>query len=495
MGAPRTMAIALGLLALSACTALPGGARIENYAADEARPAFGGLLLGVDEPAPSRKIRYIFHIHGMGLTARDPFHDGLFNRLVDAGYTLQPGSSDAWLPSPLPQAVTVQGEGLNCGAPWRDSVPAPKPPSRPAEDAEVAKPCEYASFGSYRVDRLVRAGTGDEIRLYSYFWHRDLWRMQEPYLRLDMSPAGRQGRGGVTNLLKYNTVDGGLSDASAYTGPMGDLVRAGVGSTLCIMMRDAAGPGATYAQSASNGLSTCLDGAGPEQSRKFDETEFGFVTHSLGSRMLFDTLFPDDPTVEAKIDAEVRAFTVRSVLLKRTRSVYMAANQLPLLATGRVTTISAAPLPLDTTRGPGPMGVPPAAPPGPAPAPAPAAEGCPTDEPFFTRLCQAGARPTGALGVAPSSASFSNVEIISFHDPDDLLGFKASGGYRRVTDRLTFVDIVHRNTPQILWAFAVPTEAHDQELNRKSSLDLILCGGVASPKGQLKARDCLGKAR
>jgi len=78
------------------------------------------------------------------------------------------------------------------------------------------------------------------VRLYSYFWHRDLWRIQEPNLREDMQR--HDGKPAYINsALKRGLLDGGMSDASAYVGPAGGLVRAGVSSVLCRMARDAAG--------------------------------------------------------------------------------------------------------------------------------------------------------------------------------------------------------------------------------------------------------------
>jgi hypothetical protein len=61
-------------------------------------------------------------------------------------------------------------------------------------------------------------------------------------LRADMQRhAGKPAF--LNSYLKHDTLDGGLSDAAAYIGPAGQLVKAGISSVLCTMARDAAAGG------------------------------------------------------------------------------------------------------------------------------------------------------------------------------------------------------------------------------------------------------------
>ena len=99
-------------------------------------------------------------------------------------------------------------------------------------------------------------------------------------------------------------------------------------------------------------------------------------------------------------------------------------------------------------------------------------------------------------GAAPpySSGPALHLTVIAFQDPDDLLGFKASDAVLGAhDDSVTFVDVLHRNTPQWAFLFAMPELAHDHELEEPHSLQMILCGADAGPDGWLKPRNCRRK--
>jgi hypothetical protein len=87
-----------------------------------------------------------------------------------------------------------------------------------------------------------------------------------------------------------------------------------------------------------------------------DKVQFAFVTHSLGSRMLYDVLAPrqEDGTVSPAAPG-----TARAALQQKTDVVYMAANQLPLLALGQ---LQVGPIPRPAPAPPGAPAAPGAAP-------------------------------------------------------------------------------------------------------------------------------------
>jgi hypothetical protein len=53
-----------------------------------------------------------------------------------------------------------------------------------------------------------------------------------------------------------------------------------------------------------------------------------------------------------------------------------------------------------------------------------------------------------------------------------------------------FIDIVHRNTGQFAWSIVLPQEAHDQELHRRETQDMILCGATVTASGRVKPYPC-----
>jgi hypothetical protein len=444
---------AIGVAALAACTTLPGGAKVEGYSGAE-RPLFRGVAypLPQDQGLPT-PVRYIFHIHGMGLTDRDGFHADLYSLLAEKYPVREP--NPRWYPARLPTPVTVKGEGLDCG-PWTDHL------DRDGKlGGRIEKPCYFDSFGSFRVDVFHDRARREEVRLYTYFWHRDLWRIQEPHLRKDMER--NHGPALINTYLKREVMDGGLSDAAAYAGPAGALVRAGIGSVLCTMARDAAGLG------FDPGTARSLRDCGGDLSTGPD-VEFSYVTHSLGSRMLFDVLAPPD---DEPVRAEAPRATARGFLLERGRTVFMAANQVPLLAVARIE-LSGDPAadPLKSARVAGP---------------APSSNS-------LRRMLEAKRVLSGVPtpGLAPAADA---LQVVAFQDPDDILGFRVSDAYKGDVE---FVDVTHRNIGQVLWLFTWPPGAHDREVSKSvlqklmgtKTRQMVLCGAHVDTRGRVRPYEC-----
>jgi hypothetical protein len=423
---------------------LPGGAVVDKDYPEG--PLFRGLIASAPQgPAsqgPSPKVRYVFRIHGMGLTDRDDFHKPLYNLLADR----YPGpEGHTWRPAMLPETWTVVPEGVDCSRPWQDHL-------HPG-GGKVERPCEFPSFGVYRLDVFKKGG--EEIRLYTYFWHRDLWRIQEPLLRRDMQRRHKRPAF-LNSWLKHDIMDGGLSDAAAYAGPSGELVRAGIASVLCTMAIDASEgrPEPTK--------STDLEACGQKTPLEPKEgVEFSFVTHSLGSRMLFDVLAPRDET--SGLVRAPEAGTARALVLNRTRAVYMAANQLPLLALGSV--------PVSRPTGDKSAFLPPT-------------DGCRSPISLIEAACRQ-EQERAQKGLLPTNDE-PRLQVIGFYDPDDLLGFTASDTGRKEE----FIDVRHRNAAQYLWVFTNPKSAHDQELQRRDTQLMILCGATVDARGRVKPATC-----
>lgn len=456
---PWSLALLL-LLGLAACTTSSGRARIETVVnmpvtdfdesipecaiatgapvdpapldADPTTPAFAGLLRAVGEPKTDVPVRrFIFHTHGMGMTqhCRD-FMDPLTALLKARGYRAD-GLPSGWLDAPTDGSHYIRGEALRC-------------------KSGSGKPCRYDSFGQYRIDRL-KGPAGDEVVVYSYFWHRDLWRAQLPFVNHDLA----QDPGLLAKPAK-ELVDGGLGDAASYLGELGVPLREGMSSAICAMLVHAAtGKPAPdeRRKTLATGLDHCLTEQEAQDGVRFrDELHFGFLSHSLGSRMLFDVLSGWGRAPGAATPAT----STRTALAYRTDTFFMAANQLPLLGPGRVTRTRSSP-----------------------------------PEAVTTDVC---ANLPGFLGLRcrtlrVEGGRTKTLDVVGFVDPGDLLGFRVSGGIADETfPGIRFVNVRHRNAPQVLLLGTWPTSAHDKELQEPSAAALILCGGLG--KSPLKARPC-----
>ena len=429
---------------LGGCTHLTGGAHIELSIPGPVDTFSGLLPSNVTTP----ELHYIFVIHGMGATRRN-YAQPLLDAIEARGYgRIAEGSFvDVGLPNP----IRVSGEAFECGA----NADSP--------------PCTFTTFGQYRVDRFVhKQHPAVKVIVFTYFWNEAMAALQNPFLHTDRET----GTGAKINtLLKHDLIDDGFGDATAYLGSAGELARLGITGALCAMLKDASDPG----QTPTHGVSDCqLEKLSAEQMGPSSNIDYAFLSFSLGSRMLYEVLsgMRNDRTAG---DTAPKLALAR--FATRTRNFFMAANQMPLLGVGRV-----------TVRDPAAKSMPPTF------STDTFLPNCPGG--FFSLAgCLRGGDgakrvPFGLFSDAQETALTEGLQVIAFHDPADLLGFRASGGIQN-PGTTTFVEVSHRNTPVILGLLAWPGAAHATELAHTDSLLLILCGGQENPQRALKAKSCL----
>lgn len=435
---PRlTGAVLLSGLAvlISSCTALPGGAKVDPRVAPEGTVAFQGLLSANGAVPSTSPVRYIFMVHGMGDT-RDTYSEALFKRLKDQGYTRSEGQD--WTRTTLPNPVTVQAEAYLC-----EGVAGP--------------PCRFTTFGRYRTDTFAK--DGQKVVVYTYYWHEDLNTIQAPFMAQDLE----EKRSVFMRGLKRDIIVMGFGDAAAYLGPGSELVRNGIAVGLCAMLRQAAGRPVTP---EAGGVACNLNDLTALDAAAFGQAEYGFVTMSLGSRMLFDTL---------EINA-AQSETVLPVLSRRTRYFYMLANQLPLLGLGQIRVTEQTDGQLADTG----IQIPIAGP-----------SVCADEVGILARIgCErADATHDLADSLAPPPVTDA-LDIVAFHDPEDLLGFGAGKGMAQSRPGLRFVEVWNRNAPVYLGLAADPRKTHAEELEHDTSARLILCGARAGRDGKLEPLVC-----
>jgi hypothetical protein len=146
-----------------------------------------------------------------------------------------------------------------------------------------------------------------------------------PYTTTDVykKPLPREA---LNRSIKEETLDIDLADAVLYAGEYGRIMRRGLAETLCRALGGIVPPEKKH----------CRWPEVPPQSERND-TAYFFVTHSLGSRLVYDTLSDLTETDITKNQgtfdyAEMKAAEpFAGYLMAATRSVYMMANQLPML--------------------------------------------------------------------------------------------------------------------------------------------------------------------
>jgi hypothetical protein len=475
------------VIGLGACTSGRDVARLENPKAfaSPGAIAFRGVLESPGGSQPPGSTRYVFHTHGMGLTNADQALIAPLKAAFGlAGYVLV--ETTGWRDSPTAVPHAFIGEALPC------------PPGT------IRKPCLFNEFGEIRVDRYFRSRDNARVVVFNYFWHGDLWSLQEPFVRQDLeglkSGFGGWNAGVWSGGLKKKIVNEGLSDVAAYLGPAGQPLRQGMSTAVCALLREAASGQrfqlSDLTPSLSRGPSECLDQGQAERLLEGD-SRIAFISHSLGSRMLFDVLADQPDRTGGRAPPGLGLVATRQV----TDTFIMAANQVSLLGIGRIKAVTP---PANPNLTPNPT----------LESRLPPPDACPDSLPDFLAVdCRPSPTPSNApnKGLAGLSAKAAaayeeprNLDIVGFFDPGDVLGYSLEGGRAEGTAPATirFLSVLHRNTHQLAWKGSLPHLAHDRELALKPggrafvnprAVALILCGGVSDSRGGLSPGGCLAR--
>ncbi|MEO6688304.1 MAG: hypothetical protein ABIN56_04255 [Dokdonella sp.] len=282
------------------------------------------------------------------------------------------------------------------------------------------------------------------------------------------SQSSPQPRVTLNKTLKEKVLDRSLVDAALYAGTYGLKIERGFGEALCRATWPA---GSINARGAGRG-NRCIwpkIGEVPDQG-------YVFVTHSLGSRLTYDTLLAlATPTKRDGVkvfedDADRGCFV--NHLMARTPIIYMMANQLPFLG------LANAP----ANASPGDSQVPFIALPRVVhPADLADASSKPSADasPALGQEIKAFAslRSDGECGHAKGALS-----VVAFSDPNDLLSFGipswyvADGGERSVAVKVTNVYV--NNSPRILGLYESVPAAHADYFSNPDVWKVMKCGAV-----------------
>ncbi|WP_285413655.1 hypothetical protein [Variovorax sp. efr-133-TYG-130] len=183
--------------------------------------------------------------------------------------------------------------------------------------------------------RVVELRNGSTITIYRFLWDDAMWNGAEwfhmgyddPLPSKNGEKIGHVGyddpdslRASLNSQLKNSVVTYGLTDAALYMSPVGGMMREGVQAAVCAALT---GEFDTELQKGQSATASSLCAATPTS-----QSPLFVVSHSLGSRIVFDTLISDLPTVLAD---RIEQGTSGSGI-----ELHMFANQIPLVGVGRM---------------------------------------------------------------------------------------------------------------------------------------------------------------
>jgi hypothetical protein len=273
------------------------------------------------------------------------------------GYALK--GPDAWTRGAAFTQLRIRG---NRGA--EQTFTTPMSVDRGSGQAQVAG--DGTPLGDL-VTREVQLGElgQDKIPVYGVeiTWSELTWRLKTKNLNYDFTQAGAQAyarelsqagmdcfkpfpedaaqtreaaappaRATINRKIKEDLLDRALSDAMLYSGAFKEVLQRAVAKGLC----DAILMTSTPARPTASNASECWVSAQTALADSEQNTLYLFVTHSLGSRMLYDVLrnlgginqYYDNPFTNASDSSAAKGV---KQLVCQTGAIYMMANQLPLL--------------------------------------------------------------------------------------------------------------------------------------------------------------------
>ncbi|NYH18372.1 hypothetical protein [Paraburkholderia bryophila] len=323
----------------------------------------------------------------------------------------------------------------------------------------------------------------------------------EAVSRLPDPAAQPPSRLPLNRLLKENVLDRSLADAGLYMGQYRSVLQLGLADALCHTL--------TGQESASDPAAAAGRPCRWQVSDEDLKTRYLFVTHSLGSRLLYDTLLGlmgyRTPGVDQDLFAtqspNSQEFTAN--VMKNTPVVYMMANQLAFLGLGNlpIDALSSEPegqraqvVPptveslrtLGLSRMKGSVEI--------ASATQPSVDACGTNDP-----CRLGLLKNVAVAVwdntplATTPAASPTLDMIAFSDTNDLLSWSVPKWYQQhaagpdggQTTPVKFVNVYVKNATHWLGLAESPLPAHDDYFINSQVLQTIRCGA-----DRATVRDC-----
>lgn len=181
------------------------------------------------------------------------------------------------------------------------------------------------------LDRVsIKLEQGKTITVYRFLWDDAMWdRFEWRQIGYDDRLPSNTAFTGYDNLDKlratYNAkfknaiVTYGFADASLYMGPVGSALREGVQGAICVAISNSFDSAKAKIQVRANELCSA---------QPTSKSPLLLMSHSLGSRLAFDTLTTDlSETLSKQIEAGTSNNTIE---------LHMLANQLPLIGLGRM---------------------------------------------------------------------------------------------------------------------------------------------------------------
>lgn len=173
--------------------------------------------------------------------------------------------------------------------------------------------CASASEGTLPKDGVLKSvtlhvpDTKKTVTITEVTWSPITTALKQKLLAYDKVCDVSKSRAWANKFLRENLVDDSFSDALAYVGEPGERIRDVVWKGICYSM-----------------TGKLTDGEACDLGQ--DNHRFAFITHSLGSRIVFDALHVgEDRLLQTKKYAAIAEVSSNTVAL------YMLANQLPLL--------------------------------------------------------------------------------------------------------------------------------------------------------------------
>jgi hypothetical protein len=181
----------------------------------------------------------------------------------------------------------------------------------------------------------ISVADGKTMTVYRFLWDDAMWNAFEwEHLGYDDPIEIRGGkkidstgyddidalRAKYNSQLKNGIVTYGLADAAMYIGPIGKIMREGVQAAICATLSDS-----LSGQLVNMDKATTTELCATRPTRK---SSFAVITHSLGSRIVFDVLRTDLTPLLAE--------RILDSMINSDIEVYMLANQIPLVGVGRI---------------------------------------------------------------------------------------------------------------------------------------------------------------